>query len=325
MTRTGSVSRSAIFGSGLAGALAVAVALAPGASAATVTITELVGVVQAAAGNGWAAHPDQTAGGTEEFVDGPGTPPAGDGSLQLSVADGTDRALIFTVPSPGTGATAPGDLGPIDPTPWSGLSGSSYSTYTTATTSIPSSVVTMRFVGYQDFNTNNPLLSTGFTTLNFEPINNGTVLANQWQKWNVSDSSMVWQSNATGSFCVQAAPCALSAFAAQYPNGAWGQVQLGIGALGTATDVSSNVDDVTVAEGNTTFGYNFEVAAASVSPSPTPSASVSPSATFVPGPGNTGDSEPPSTTPWSAILVGAGAVMLGSFAALRTRRRGKHE
>jgi len=43
------------------------VAFAPAASAATVVIDKLVGLAQAAAGNGWAAHPDQN-GGTEAFV-----------------------------------------------------------------------------------------------------------------------------------------------------------------------------------------------------------------------------------------------------------------
>lgn len=308
------------FGSALAGAIALTVALAPAAGAATVVIDHLVSPGQAVAGNGWAVHPDQ-AGGTEEFVDGPSTPPAGTGSLQFSVPDGTSRALIFTVANPGTGATAPGDIGPITPVPWSDLSGSSYSTYTSATTNVASSLVTVRFVGYQDYNTNNPLLSTGFTTLAFEPVYQAaTVQANQWQQWTIDDTSVVWQTNATGNFCVQAVRCTLADFFAQYPNGAWGQIQLGIGALGSGTDVSSFVDAVSIVEGNTSYGYNFEVAATASSPPASPS--VSP--TFVPGPGDTGDADLPRAFPWTAILAGVGLVAVGSIASLRGRRRGKH-
>lgn len=326
---TWALKSGAVFGGALAGALAFVLALSSSVDAATVVVTSLVGPLQAAAGNGWAIHPDQTAGGSEKFVLGPATPPAGRGSLELSVASSSDRALVFTVPRPGTGATPPGNVGPITPIPWLGLSGSSYSTFTTATSNTASSVVVLKFVGYQVYNPTNPLLSTGFTTLNFEPSRQGTVTANQWQKWTVSPTSTVWQSNATGNFCVQATPCTLAQFAAHYPTGAWGQVQLGIGAGAPGGPaVSSFVDAVTIAEGTATFGYNFEVAAA---PTPTPSTSSAvasssappTSSAFVPGAGATGDSHPTSPTPWLMALAGFGVVAVGSAAALR-RRRGKH-
>src|SRR5262245_42812937 len=81
-------------------------------------ITSFVGLLQAAAGQGWAPHPDQTAGGTEQFVTGPAPPPAGTGSLQMTAATTADRALVFTVPNPGTGATPPGSEGPFNPVAW---------------------------------------------------------------------------------------------------------------------------------------------------------------------------------------------------------------
>ena len=243
-------------GAALAGALALTVAFAPAASAATVVIDHLVGPAQAAAGNGWAEHPDQE-GGTEEFVKGPATPPAGTGSLQLSVPTGETRALIFTVPN-GLGTAVA----------WGDLAGSGYSTYTENTANPGASVAALKFVGYQDYNTDNPVLSDGFTTLNFEPSNNGTVTANEWQPWTIDEESLVWQSN-TGddNFCVQASPCTLAEFAAHYPQGAWGQVQIGLGVLGSQGGATSFVDAVTIAQGATTFGYNFEAVAG---PTPTP-------------------------------------------------------
>ena len=324
MRRRSPVRAGATLGGALAGALAVAVAFAPAASAATVVILQLVSPAQAVAGNGWAVHPDQS-GGTEQFVEGPATPPAGIGSLEFSVPDGASRALIFTVPNPGSGATAPGDIGPIIAVPWLGMVGSSLSTYTTDATNPGRSAAGLKFVGYQTYDSNNPLLSTGFTTLNFEPANNGTVAVNQWQKWTVSGSSMVWQSNTVDGNCGQGAPCTLSAFAALYPQGAWGQVQLGLGALGSGPATSSIVDDVTIAEGATTFGYDFEVQAVTTSP-PAKSAapSTSASAPFVPGAGDTGDPDPAGTTPWLPLAVAAGALALGSLAVQRRRRPGKH-
>jgi hypothetical protein len=141
------------------------------------------------------------------------------------------------------------------------MGGSAYSTYTTATTSVASSVPVLEFVGYQVYNTSNPLLSTGFTTLNFEPSRQGTLTANQWQTRTVSAGSTVWQSNATDSFCIQSFLFTLAQFAAHYPNGAWGQVQLGLGTFAASrAPVSGFVDNVTIAEGATKFGYNFEAA-----------------------------------------------------------------
>jgi hypothetical protein len=323
---TSAVKPGAIFGGALAGALAVVLALSSAAGAATVVVTALVGPLQAAAGNGWAIHPDQTAGGSERFVLGPATPPAGHGSLELSVASSSDRALIFAVPGPGTGPTPPGNVGPIKPIPWAGMTGSSYSTFTRDTSNTASSVAVLKFVGYQVYNATNPLLSTGFTTLNVEPSRQGTVTANQWQKWTVTGASTVWQSNATGNFCVQATPCTLSQFAAQYADGAWGQVQLGLGSFGPGGPaVSSFVDDVTIAEGAATFGYNFEVATAT--PTPSTSSTVNPppatSSAFVPGAGATGDSQPSSPASWLIALAGL-AVVTGGSAAILRRRRGKH-
>src|SRR5262245_51259778 len=161
-------------------AVLLAVVLMFGASpAGAVVITSLVGAGQAALGQGWAVHPDQTAGGSEQFVTGPLTPPAGIGSLQMTAATTAARALAFIVPLP----AAPGDPsppgenppGPIVASPWATLSGS-FSTFTANTTSPASSIPVLKFVGYQDYP--GPLGATGFTTLNFEGSNQGTVTPN---------------------------------------------------------------------------------------------------------------------------------------------------
>lgn len=51
-----------------------------------------------------------------------------------------------------------------------------------------------------------------FTTLSFEPRQNGTVVPGQWQTWTLGPTSVVWQTNTTDGFCVQATPCTLADF-----------------------------------------------------------------------------------------------------------------
>jgi hypothetical protein len=239
------------------GCLAAVLVLAVPAAAGGVTITGFVSLAQAAAGNGWAVHPDQTAGGSERFVEGPLTPPSGRGSLELSVAATSDRALVFTVPKPGARAHAPGAPGPFNPTPWGSLTGSSFSTFTANTAAPASSIPVLKFVGYHVFNAANPLQSTGFTTLNFEGSNQGSVTPDQWETWTLGPTSRVWQSNTTGGFCQIAAPCTLTEFVVQYPNGAWGQIQIGLGS-GAAAGAVGYADNVQVPDGTTTFTYDFE-------------------------------------------------------------------
>jgi hypothetical protein len=243
--------------------LAVTLLAVPGTASAaasgggTVTITHLVGLLQAATGEGWAAHPDQTAGATEQFVKGPLTPPIGVGSLAITVDSTAARALIFTVPKPGASLTPPPNIGAITPTPWTHLSGS-FSTFTTSADPGPSLPV-LKIVGYQQFNDAFPSRSEGFTTLNFEGMKQATApAANVWQTWTLGPTSLVWQSNQTADpgFCPQATPCTLAAFAAHYPNGAWGQIQVGLGAgIGPLT---SYVDDVQISDGTSNFTYDFE-------------------------------------------------------------------
>jgi hypothetical protein len=271
---------------------------------------------------GWAPHPDQTAGGTEQFVEGPLTPPAGTGSLEMKVAEATDRAFIFFVPRPTTGATPPGSQGPFLPTPWGDLDGSFFSTFTPDTGS-PASIPALKFVGYQNFNTSNPLLSTGFTTLNFEGVYQGTVLPNQWQKWTLGPTSLVWQTG--DGICPISAPCPLSDFVAEYPDGAWGQIQLGLGA---GPGKTGNVDDVHVFAGTTEFVFDFEVTAPPESTTSTTVASGGATTTTVAGGGVTTSTEALARTgshAGEALAIALACIGLGSvLTVIAMRRRAIH-
>ncbi len=196
-------------------------------------------VVSTIPGQGWVVDPSNPAGGTERVVEGPATPPAGRGSLELAVQDVAARALLSN------------DLGLVA-RPFGDLSGS-WSTYVLPGANAASTAPTLRFPSFQD-----ATVPAGFTTVSIEPFRQGTVVADQWQTWTVGPSSVVWQTNVTDGFCVLATPCSLAEFVAQYPNAAWGAVQLGIG-TGVVGPVASYADAVELSAGGATFEFDFEV------------------------------------------------------------------
>jgi hypothetical protein len=214
-------------------------------------VEELVSPARAAQGEGWAIHPDQTDGGHERFVEGPATPPAGRGSLEMSVDSTTDLSLVFTVPRPGT----------QEAWPWGGLTGE-YSTFTYDEIAPGGSTPALRIIGYQVFQPP-PVGASGFTTLIFTGDLNGTITPGQWQTWTLGPDSLVTQSNASDGFCVQPTTCTLAQFAAQYPDGAWGQVQVGVG-TGSIGGSRGFADAISVSQDGTELvDADFEIPAES--------------------------------------------------------------
>lgn len=195
----------------------------------------------------YAVESSTTAGGSVRMVEGPGTPPSGRGSIELGVTGTPDRALV------GNSIASPTQY-----RPWNGLGTLTYSTYTTSAS--PSAAPALKFTGYHDM----ALAPALFTTLNFVPLQNGTVVPNTWQTWTVTASSLVWQSNGTGGVCPQVTPCTLAVFMAKYPNGAWYRTQLGLG-TNVAGPTKSYVDKVTIVDRGTPYDYDFEPAPAQAS------------------------------------------------------------
>ena len=230
------------------GLLAVALTVGSPLTASAVVINSFVGVVQATAGLGWAVIPIRRPVERNVSWRVRCTPPSGRGSLEMTTATDTDRALIFTIPKPGRG-TPPPDIDAIVPTPWANLSGS-FSTYITDDVA-PFAIPALKIVGYQVYNSANPALSTGFTTLNLEGCYQPTApVANTWQTWTLGPTSMVWQTNTTGAFCQPAAPCTLAEFAAQYPQGAWGPSR---SAWVGPVAATAYADNVQISDGTTNF------------------------------------------------------------------------
>jgi LPXTG-motif cell wall-anchored protein len=263
----------------------LATALLAGAADAT--------VVSTLPGGTWSVLPSSTSGGTIAVVSGPGTPPAGTGSLRLTVDSAADRAIIGS------------DLGELTARSWADLT-ASFSTYVPAG-STPSAAPSLRFAGFQEL----VPAATGFTTLSVEATRNGTVTPGQWQKWTLGPTTIVWQSNATdGGFCIQSAPCTFAQFVARYPTGGWGEAQLGLGS-GVPGPESGYVDAVTISDGPQSSFTDFDPPA---SPTPTPT------------PTRPGGAKPtlPVTGQSDELALGLIAGLLltfGSGLVLATRRR----
>jgi hypothetical protein len=218
------------------GTLLAIIALAAPATALAADVT-----VETIPGAGWIPAPDNTAGGSARIVEGPGADVESRGSVELTTAASTDFAGI----------------GRALLQPLSALTGGGWSTYVTGDSGSPvSEAASLRF-GM------NRLGLTEFTTMTVDPSNNGTVTAGGWQDWTLTDATLVWQTNATGGFCLIASPCTFAAFKAQYPAAAMIGVQAAIGTGVPA--VSSYVDGISLTLSGTTDTWDFELPAADAS------------------------------------------------------------
>ena len=202
-------------------------------------------------------------------MEGPLTPPAGRGSLEMSAPTGADRALIFTVPKPNSGAPI-GEIAANIAIPWAGTTGS-FSTFTTNAAEPAASIPGLLLVGLQIFNADNPALSSEFTVIHleggFQTELSPAPAPNVWRTWTLNDQAKVWQSNTQDGFCGVDDPCTFGDFASHYPTGAWGQIQVGMG-TGLPPDSMGYVDNVRVANADDdgfAFESDFEAPAAQAS------------------------------------------------------------
>ncbi len=210
----------------------------------TLPTTAQTVVVDTLPGQGWFHIPqsgiDTT--GTVALVNGPDTPPAGSGSLQLTIDLSTDKAAVGNMTA-----------FPLSSRPHliRDITTVSFSTYVPAG-GISSHVPVLKFGGYQQPGSN------AFTTLNIDPTRLGTVTMGIWQTWVLNDSSLVSDTNTpSGSPCSQSVPCAFSVYKSTFPDAHFIDIQLAVGS-GASTPGSGYVDDVTVGAGTQTFSWNFE-------------------------------------------------------------------
>ena len=159
---------------------AAAVRLAAAAAATTIVVTEDDITRQpenTPPTDNWVLYTRNA--GTGTFRVGPGTPPAGVGSLEFVTPTGADKAFLFNYDHAGTLLSAVDALG--------------YSTYRTAGSAQQVTAINVQV----DVNGAAP---GGFTTLVFEPVYNtsqGTVQDGVWQTWDAyqGGNAIWWSSN----------------------------------------------------------------------------------------------------------------------------------
>jgi uncharacterized membrane protein len=232
------------------------VAAATAALAGAVAV--LAATVTVAPGNmdGWAVNNDTCGAATTgavDFVKGPGTPPAGTGSVQFTV--GANGDSYPTVRQGDYNGVALSNLTSLD-----------YYTYVSHSGSGGQAP-------YIDLYVDNDNNGTRDDILTFEPIYNpsqGAVALNTWQHWNALTG--LWWSDSMGG---PPPLFTLSSYIATHPdarivNSGGGGVILAAGCGGAAwTSFVGNADKLTIGVGGTDTTYDFEPAAAGGGGTPT--------------------------------------------------------
>jgi hypothetical protein len=256
----------------------------PAQAASNITVPSIPGA-------GWIQGPDNTAGRTAVIA---ASPVAGLGKDSVKLTS--------------TGTSDVVGIGRVIPDPVVGLTGASWMTYVAGNTGDTNAEpAALRFGLYRTSGT------SVFTTLVVERSLNATVTPGVWQTTTMSDSTLVWQTNALGNFCLQAAPCTFGAFKAKYDGSAhFTSVQVAVGPGTGAT--SSYVDGIslTLGEVPVTESWDFELPAQA--PTPTPKPTTTPPAT------STAALATDSRTLDGGILIILSVVGLLALLSVRLRR-----
>jgi hypothetical protein len=154
---------------------------------------------------------DSTPNGTVGFATPPVAPPLGTQALKFTSSNGkTVVAYAFA----DTGATTPSAVDPADPA-IAELTHASYASliHTQAPVDVNDVALKMEVYG-ADVGT-----ASGYTTVNYEPYQNGSSnTVDQWHRHSF-DRGLVWSSHdLTSGHCTQVSPCPFSTFAAENPN-----------------------------------------------------------------------------------------------------------
>ena len=229
---------------GFAVVAAAVAALASGAAVLAATVTVAPGHM-----DGWAVDNDTCGAattGSVAFVNGPGTPPAGSGSVQLTVgANGDSYPTVRQSDYNGVKLSA--------------LTAFDYSTYVSHAGSGGQAA-------YIDLYIDNNKDGVRDDILTFEPVyqtSQGAVVPNTWQHWDALHG--LWWSDSMGG---PPPLFTLSSYVAAHPdasivNVGGGGVILAAGCGGAAwTNFAGNADKLTIGVGGTDTTYDFEAAAA---------------------------------------------------------------
>jgi hypothetical protein len=207
-------------------------------------------VVDPASMGNWTFQQDSGLSGAGSFVAGPGTPPLGQGSAQLSESDPASSEILFNYLT---------NVG----TPLSNISALSYQSYVVSSpgSSAQSPALTFNVVS-------NSSASSYEGRLTFEPYYTNTITAGGWQLWDAINNGADWwfsDTGVTGVFnngCTISAPCTWAQVLADYPNV---EINNSFGGFGFKvgsgwTPFVGNVDDFSITVSGDTTTYDFEPA-----------------------------------------------------------------
>jgi hypothetical protein len=184
---------------------------------------------------------DTRAPGTLDFVFGPATAPMGNGSLHLSTPDSTAKVNLRNAELAGT------QLADID-----ALSYDTYRSSSSTGSSVQAPSLQITVTGSSAQN------ASGFATLVYEPVYNGTITDDTWQPWDAFDGGDgVWWS--TRDLTNQPAFTGYrtwSQIVADNPNAVVTAAFLNQGSGNPGID--ANVDAVTLGASGDSTTYDFE-------------------------------------------------------------------
>lgn len=182
---------------------------------------------------------------TGEFVSGPGSPPQGDGSFEMSTTVNADHGTLFNFDHVNTRLA---DINAI-----------SYSTYRELTsTGFPNILPSINIAIDKD---GPPFVTGDFATLVFEPIYNsdqGAVVPGVWQTWN-GISGKWWSTRNILPGIVRGVTYPWSYIVAQIPD-ATILGGFGVNQGSFSANLVAATDALTLGVGGTTWIYDFEPA-----------------------------------------------------------------
>jgi hypothetical protein len=228
------------------GLVAALLALLLATTTTALAATSVV-VVKPSALNGWGLTHESTAGATGSFVNGPGTPLFGAGSLRMTTSNGNQGFLAATQAQAGTRLDA--------------IKGLEYRTYRTAGGAAEALALQIGITS--DVNNN----SLGFQgRLVFEPYHSATVATGAWQTWDTLTTAGTGQWWGTGAPfngpCPMANPCTWAQVLAAFPNAGIHTAAkggfIGFKAGSGWASFDGNVDGLVININGTTTIYDFE-------------------------------------------------------------------
>ena len=181
--------------------------------------------------------------GNAAFRVGPGSPPAGIGSIEFSTPTGADKAYLFNYDHVGTAL--------------SNINAISYSTYRTsgaAANQVPALNIEVDY--------NGPDASGGFVTLVFEPVyntNQGAIMDGTWQAWNAyaGGEATWWSTKNIPGVCAFDCFVSWSDIVTANPDAViLGGFGINQGSGNPA--LTASADDLSIAYGEDSYNYNFE-------------------------------------------------------------------